>query len=73
MLHDRYDVLQEAPVKVGDQTYDALEVNLATGLDNETLYFRSDRPRIFLRRVRPDTGEREEMTAVQFFTETGGG
>jgi len=73
VLHDRYDVLQEAPVKVGDQTYDALEVNLATGLDNETLYFRSDRPRIFLRRVRPDTGEREEMTTVQFFTETGGG
>lgn len=73
VLHDRYDVLRQAPVKVGDQTWDALEVNLATGLDNETLFFRADRPRIFLRRVRPDTGEVEEVTTVQISGEGVGG
>ncbi len=72
VLHDRYDVLDQASVKVGDQTYDALQVNLATGLDNETLFFRAARPRIFLRRVRMDSGEVEEVTAVQYFTENGG-
>jgi hypothetical protein len=72
ILHDRYDVLDQASVRVGDQTYDALQVNLATGLDNETLFFRTERPRIFLRRVRTDTGEVEEVTAVHYFTENGG-
>ena len=72
VLHDRYDVLDQASVKVGDQTYDALQVNLATGLDNETLFFRATRPRILLRRVRMDSGEVEEVTAVQYFTENGG-
>jgi S1-C subfamily serine protease len=73
VLHDRYDVLDQASVKVGDQTYDALQVNLATGLDNETLFFRSESPRIFLRRVRADSGEVEEMTAVQYFAGKEGG
>ena len=72
VLHDRYDVLDKAPVKVGDQTYDALQVNLATGLDNETLFFRAQRPRIFLRRVTTDSGDVEEVTAVQTFAEKGG-
>ncbi len=71
VLHDRYDVLDEASVDVGGQTYDALRVNLATGLENQTLLFRRETPRTFLRRVDPDTGDVEEITSIQIFPRNG--
>jgi len=72
VLHDRYDVMDQASVDVGGQTYDALRVNLATGLENQALLFRQEVPRTFLRRVDPDTGEVEEVTAIEFFSPNGG-
>lgn len=72
VLHDRYDVLEQTSAEVADEKYDALRINLASGLDNETLLFRRDRPRIFLRRVDANTGEVEETTSVTVVPAGGG-
>lgn len=72
VLHDRYDVMDRASADVGGETYDALRVSLATGLENQTLLFRREAPRTFLRRVDPDTGEVEEVTAIELFPPNGG-
>jgi hypothetical protein len=62
---ERYDVMAEVEVEVAGRTYQALSLNVATGLDNETYVVRSQRPRIFLERVSNDGSEVERVTAVE--------
>jgi hypothetical protein len=57
--------MAEVEVEVAGRTYQALSLNVATGLDNETYVVRSQRPRIFLERVSNDGSEVERVTAVE--------
>lgn len=65
--HDRMDVRADTTVQAAGESYDALRVSLASGLSNQLLYFRRDRPRLFLRRVDPDEGELEEVLSMRIF------
>jgi hypothetical protein len=62
---ERYDVMGERSVEVAGESYEALTVNVATGLDNETYIVKADRPRIFLERVSDDGTEVERVTALE--------
>jgi hypothetical protein len=64
---DRYDVMESVTVETAGQTYSALRVNVATGLDNETFFVRADSPRVLLRRINDDGSEVETVTAVEVF------
>lgn len=46
----RYDVRNIDTLTIGDSSYRALRVNVATGVTNRTGYFRQARPRVLLRR-----------------------
>lgn len=56
MRTDRYDILGTTTVTVRGREHTALEVNLASGLDNMTAYFRRASPRLLLRRE-ADSGD----------------
>lgn len=64
---DRYDVMESVTVETAGRTYSALRVNVATGLDNETFFVRTDSPRVLLRRINDDGSEVETVTAVEVF------
>ena len=62
---ERYDVLGTETVQMDGATYQALRVNVALGLDNETFLVRADRPRVLLRRTSADGSEVERVTSVE--------
>jgi hypothetical protein len=62
---ERYDVLDETSVEIAGDSYDALRINVASGLDNESYLVRADRPRIFLQRVNDDGSEVESVTSLE--------
>lgn len=64
---DRYDVRDTTTVRVAGEEFPALRVNLATGLDNATVYFRRSVPRVLLRREMQPSGETEEAIELRFF------
>ena len=53
-------------IRVAGRDYDALRVNVASGLSNITAYFQAGRPRVLLRH---ENGDRiEELTRLEVFT-----
>lgn len=65
--HERFDVRGRVTVEAAGRSYQALELNVAKGLDNETLLVRATSPRIVLRRVGDGGGEVEEVTLLELF------
>jgi S1-C subfamily serine protease len=66
VMRDRYDVGGVMEIRVAGRDYDALRVNIASGLSNITAFFQAGRPRVLLRH---ENGERvEEMTRLEVFT-----
>jgi S1-C subfamily serine protease len=63
--HERYDVRDTATIQVAGTTYRALRVNVATGLENQTLFVRARSPRVFLRRLSQDGTEVEKLTSLK--------
>lgn len=73
LAHDRFDVLGKEEIDVAGERYEALRVNVASGLDNTTAYFRADPPRVLLRQVNEsDQGGVEEVTRLELFPRRGG-
>lgn len=70
--HERYDVRDRVSVEIGGEEYDALRITLATGLDNETAFVRSERPRVLLRRISDDGKEVESVTRLEIGQGGGG-
>lgn len=70
----RYDVRGTDTVTVGDRSYSALQVNIATGVTNRTSYFRQAEPRVLLRR-QSENGAAMDVESWQLFgtTESGAG
>lgn len=62
---DRYDVEDAATVEVAGRSFDALRVNVASGLSNGTAYFRRERPRILLRGESGAVGETVEVVGME--------
>ena len=67
VMSDRFDVREKVRIKVGGDNHDAFRVNVASGLANLTAYFRTDRPRILLRRQPVDAEESEDATRIEIF------
>lgn len=67
VVSDRYDIREETKVEVAGKKYDAIRVNMASGLSNTTAYFKADRPRILLRRQAVDAEEAEDMIRLEIF------
>lgn len=65
LASDRYDVRDTTTVQVGGQSYEALVVNVATGLTNSTSYFRRDRPRVLLRKENGPVDRAQEVTEME--------
>ncbi|HSM60335.1 MAG TPA: trypsin-like peptidase domain-containing protein [Longimicrobiales bacterium] len=65
VVEDRYDVLRQESVEALGKNQDVLRVNVASGLENETVYFLRQRPRIALRRVSQDGSQMEVVTSLQ--------
>lgn len=63
---DRYDIRRTETVDVGDRSYPALRVNVASGVDNSVGYFRKAIPRVLLRR-RSDAGLDMKTTELKLF------
>ena len=73
VVEDRYDVIGVREIEGGDgQDYQALVVNMASGLFNATAYFRHDLPRILLRREGGEFGEVDQVTSIEMFPARGG-
>jgi S1-C subfamily serine protease len=70
---ERYDVLDETSVEIAGERYDALEVNVATGLDNETYLVRAQRPRVLLQRTNDDRSEIERVSSLQILSRRSSG
>jgi hypothetical protein len=62
---ERYDVLGTETLQMDGVSYRALRVNVALGLDNETLLVRAERPRVLLRRTSGDGSEVEVVTSLE--------
>jgi S1-C subfamily serine protease len=71
--HERYDVRRDTTISIGGRSYPALRVNVAKGLDNETLFVRAAVPRVFLRRENDNGTEVEEITSLDLFPSREGG
>jgi hypothetical protein len=65
--HERFDVRDTTRIDVDGASRQALRVNVASGLENETLYFLADRPRVFLRRESAKGKQVEEITSLIVF------
>lgn len=73
VTHDRYDVLGYETVEALGSEREALRVNVASGLTNETVFFDAERPRIVLRRVSQDGSRVEETIRAEVAPLPGGG
>jgi S1-C subfamily serine protease len=62
---DRYDILGAEQIDVAGTRRPVFEVNVATGLVNETVYYLQRRPRIAVRRVSQDGSRVEEVTLLE--------
>lgn len=67
VVNDRYDVMGSTSIRVGEQEYQALRVNVASGLFNTTAYFGLERPRVLLRREGGESGEVDEVIQIELF------
>ena len=65
VVYDRFDVLGDEQVTVGNESYQALRTNVASGLTNEIVYFGSARPRIPVRRVNQDGSQVEDAVRIE--------
>lgn len=70
---DRYDVRAVERLEVGGEVYEALRINVASGLSNTDAFFRATRPRILLRQRHPGDGGVEEVTSLELFGPHPGG
>ena len=61
---DRFDVLRGDEIDVAGARRTVFEVNVASGLTNETVYYLQRRPRIAVRRVSQDGSRVEEVTLL---------
>jgi S1-C subfamily serine protease len=73
IVDERYDVRGDTTILALGRRFPALRVNVAEGLDNETLFVRSRVPRVFLRRVSADGAEVEDLTDMTLFGAGSGG
>jgi hypothetical protein len=64
VVEDRYDILGVTEIEAGGRSYDALQVNVASGLTNSTAYFGLERPGLLLRRVSAEGEEVEEIVSI---------
>jgi hypothetical protein len=62
---DRFDIVRADEVDVAGTRRAVYEVNVATGLTNETVYYLQRRPRIAVRRVSQDGSRVEELTLLE--------
>jgi S1-C subfamily serine protease len=64
---ERYDLLSVTEVRVADRAYQALKVNVASGLSNSTAYFRQERPRVLLSIEGDGESDKRVMTGLELF------
>lgn len=64
---DRYDVRDTTTIEVDGEQFDVLRVNLASGLENSTAFFRRAPPRVLLRVVQGYGRTVEEVTGLEMF------
>ncbi|MGE0160402.1 MAG: S1C family serine protease [Gemmatimonadales bacterium] len=62
---DRFDIIRAEEIDVADTRRAVFEVNVASGLTNETVYYLQRRPRIAVRRVSQDGSRVEEVTLLE--------
>jgi hypothetical protein len=62
---DRFDVIRADEIPVAGTQRAVYEVNVASGLTNETVYYLQSRPRIAVRRVSQDGSRVEEVTVLE--------
>ncbi len=62
---DRYDILSAQEIDVAGTRRAVYEVNVASGLTNETVYYLQQRPRIAVRRTSQDGARVEEVTLLE--------
>jgi len=62
---DRFDIMRAEEIDVAGARRAVFEVNVATGLMNETVYYLQRRPRIAVRRVSQDGSRVEEVTLLE--------
>ena len=62
---DRYDIMRSEEIDVAGTRRAVYEVNVATGLANETVYYLQRRPRIAVRRTSQDGARMEEVTLLE--------
>lgn len=65
VVEDRYDVLARERTEVAGGLQEVLRVNVASGLENETVLFLQRRPRVALKRVSQDGDETEVVVRLE--------
>jgi hypothetical protein len=65
VVADRFDVMRAEELQVMGRDHDVLRVNRAAGLEDETVYFEAERPRLPLRRVSEDGTEVESIISLE--------
>jgi hypothetical protein len=65
VAQDRYDIMSAEEVDVAGTRRAVFEVNVASGLVNETVYYLQRRPRVAVRRVSQDSARVEEVTLFE--------
>ncbi len=69
VMTDRYDVRAIERLEVAGEVYEALRINVASGLSNTDAYYRAARPRILLRQRHPGDSGAEEVRSLEIFGE----
>lgn len=64
---ERYDIESLTEVHVADRTFEALRVNVVSGLSNAVAYFRREPPRVLLSVESDDGVETRVMTGLEIF------
>jgi hypothetical protein len=62
---ERYDILGPTSIEVAGDRHSALQLNVASGLDNETYVVRDEIPRVLLQRISDDGSEVETITSME--------
>jgi hypothetical protein len=62
---ERFDILGPTSIEIAGDRQSALQLNVATGLDNETYLVRDEVPRVLLQRISDDGSEVETVTTME--------
>lgn len=68
LAEDRYDIIGNSTIEVAGTERPVIEVNVATGLSNETVYFDRNRPRVAVRRLGEEDTQVEEIVCLDVET-----